>query len=107
MNYREQQATGMEWRRCSTLHIYNPLSGPKTCRFDEENAVQVGAKEITVPDGYLEKTFDPVATFPLLDPATGQPTEVTMTHGQLYQALFSLYMQTAIERDVALLEVVE
>ena len=49
---------------------------------------------------YLDLPFDLEADFPLLDPVTGMPTGQTMTNAGLYQALFSLYMQTATRRDV-------
>lgn len=38
----------------------------------------------------------------MLNPETGEPTGATVTHGELYAILYSLYMQTALERDVAI-----
>lgn len=98
MNYRET-ANNTSWQRCGTVHIYNPLEGTKTCRFDEETVVQVGSRVVCAPESYITKDFDPEAVIPLLDPATGAPTGQTTTHGQLYLILYSLYIQTALERD--------
>ena len=101
MNYREQTSTGIEWRRCNQVHIYNPLDGEKTCRFDEEDVVSVSDRTVIAQDGYITTKFDPAVDFQLLDPDTGEPTGQSMTHGALYQALYSLYMQTALARDAA------
>jgi hypothetical protein len=37
----------------------------------------------------------------MLNPETGEATGATVTHAELYAILFSLYMQTAVERDGA------
>jgi len=100
MNYREQEANGTEWRRCHQVHIYNALETVPHCRFDEETVVSVGGRQMAIPDGYITKDFDAAAGIALLDPQTGQPTGQSMTHEGLYQVLYSLYMQTATERDV-------
>lgn len=100
MNYREQQTTGVTWRRCHEVTLFNPLNGTQFARFAEQDACTVGDKTITTQAMYLDLPFDLEADFPLLDPVTGMPTGQTMTHAGLYQALFSLYMQTATRRDV-------
>ena len=43
--------------------------------------------------------------FPLLDPATGNPVGATLSHGEVYAVLWSLYMALAAERDAAMTEV--
>ncbi len=47
---------------------------------------------------------DPSATFPLLDPSTGNPVGATISHGEVYAVLWSLYMALAAERDAAIVE---
>ena len=51
--------------------------------------------------GSVEQVLgDPSASFVLRNPATGQPTGQTMRHGELYVALWSLYIGLAEARDV-------
>lgn len=101
MNYREQTETGTSWRRCHEVHIYNPLDGAKTVRMDEQDVVTFNGKTVSMNVGYITKEFDPSGVIALLDPETGQPTGETMPQAALYQALYSLYMQCATERDGA------
>lgn len=101
MNYREQQTTGTAWRRCSEVTLFNPLGGPQFARFTEQDAMSMGDKTAATTAGFIDQPFDVQGVFPLLDPQTGEPTGQSMTHGALYQALFSLYMQCAIQRDAA------
>ena len=101
MNYREQTETGTSWRRCHEVHIYNPLDGTKTVRMDEQDVVTFNGKTVSMNVGYIAKEFDPSGAITLLDPETGQPTGETMPQAALYQALYSLYMQCATERDGA------
>ncbi len=102
MNYREQTETGTSWRRCHEVHIYNPLEGAtKLVRMDEQDVVSFNGKSVSMNAGYISKVFDPAGEIVLLDPQTGQPTGGVMTQAALYQALYSLYMQCATERDEA------
>jgi len=43
--------------------------------------------------------YDPEKTFDIYDPVTLEPTGQTMTHQEMYLALFSAYMSTAKARD--------
>lgn len=99
MNYRETNSPGTAWRRCYEVQLLNPLDGLQCVRFAEQDVADVGGRVLTTPAHYIEKAFDPVGQFDLLDPETGQPTGLTMTHAALYQALFSLYLQVATKRD--------
>lgn len=112
MNYRESNITGSTWVRCRAVTITNPHEsqlvppGPltpgvsPTAYFQEEQVVTLPNNEAILRDiGACQKAFNPGATIPLLDPATGQPTGTTVTHGELYAILYSLYIQTATERD--------
>lgn len=101
MNYREQTETGTSWRRCHEVHIYNPLDGAKRVRMDEQDVVTFNGKTADMNAGYIAKDFDPTAAIQLLNLDTGLPTGEVMTHAELYQALYSLYMQCAAERDGA------
>lgn len=99
VNYRQSTATATAWRRCNAVALDNPLEGTRTVRFFEQDVAALGARVMATPAGFIEKPYDPAGVFPLLDPETAAPTGQAMTHAALYQALFSLYMQTAAERD--------
>ena len=111
MNYKETNITGTSWTRCRTVTITNPLpdtgeldvmtgirQGPRAY-FQEEEVLAIASGKITSDAGACYKDFDPAATIALLDPASGVPTGATVTHEQFYQILYSLYLQTAVERD--------
>ena len=116
MNYKETTVNGSSWVRCRAVTINNPLPGntlsdmPQpdgatgpVVYFQEEKVVSLDGSNIHMDAGSCHKPFDPAATIPLLDPTTGEPTGTTVTHAELYAILFSLYMQTALERDAAAL----
>ncbi len=104
-DYRESTAPATTWRRAHRVEIYNPMPGQGVpfVEFREEDAIKVGERIITTPApnaSSLLKRFDPVAgAFPLRDPKTGALTGATMTHGELYAILHSLYIHEALERD--------
>lgn len=100
-DYKETTTLAKEWQRCRTVTISNPLGGTPAISFEEERLIQMS-------DGVARRSatgcglkFTPAATFPLLDPSTNLPVGASMTHADLYVALYSLYMQTAVERDAA------
>ena len=95
------------WVRCRAITITNPLPGQvaghvpevPTAYFTEEKVLNLDGANVQLPAGSCSKPFNPTDTITLLDPATGEPTGETVTHAALYGILFSLYMQTAVERD--------
>lgn len=111
MNYKQSAVSGVSWVRCKAVTVTNPLDpvvdpilgtsrGP-TAYFQEEKVVNVDGSNILTDVGSCQKEFQIEAEIPLLDPNTGLPTGKSVTHGELYTILFSLYMQTAVERDSA------
>jgi hypothetical protein len=101
-DYKQSALTGTAWQRCKTVVINNPLVGPKGVYFEEERVISLDGQDLRQPVGGCSKTFDAGGSFPLLDPGTNLPVGVSMSHAELYVALYSLYMQTATERDAAL-----
>lgn len=101
MDYKQSAVNGTSWQRCQLAVVQNPLNGVPSIIFEEEQAINVGGEVVQRSVGNCRLTFDPAATFPLLDAGTGQPTGAMMAHQDLYAALFSLYMQTAATRDGA------
>lgn len=98
-NYNESQVAGTAWQRCHTVTVRNPLGGVPVIEFAEERVIAIDGDDIKQWCQGCGKAFDMAGTFPLLDPATNATTGATMTHAQLYVAIYSLYMQTAAERD--------
>ena len=114
MNYKQTELAGTSWVRCHGITVTNPLAGAEehdrhgqpigpTAFFTEEKVVTMDGADLRIPTGHCSKAFSPEALIPMIDPATGEATGETVTHGALYQILYSLYIQTALERDAAAL----
>ena len=106
MDYKQSTVTGDSWQRCLHIEINNPSSGTPVIRFDEERRVLLSdGTSMGFPEGAIQKEFtDPAVAFPLLDPTTGNPVGATISHGEVYAVLWSLYMALAAERDAAIVE---
>lgn len=100
-DYKEQQATGRTWVRCKVVTIENPLNGTAQATFQESHCASVGGVTSEQFSGLLGLEFKPNSAIDLRDPQTGELTGQTSTHAQVYQLLYSLYMQAALERDAA------
>lgn len=79
--------------------IDNFLDDIPMCQFAESRVTAVAGSKSEQPIGIISSTFNPTATVPLRDPETGELTGDSTTQAQLYQLLYSLYMQIALERD--------
>ena len=98
-NYIEVSASGVIWKRCRWVDIENPLNGPRTIRFQEEDVVQMPDKTLTSLSGSCAATFSLSGEVPLLDPLTNLPTGEVISHAEIYRILHSVYIQTATARD--------
>lgn len=98
-NYQQTTVTGESWTRCHTVTIHNALAGVPAIAFSEERVTVLAGETLHRWTDTLRKDFDMAGSFPLLDPVTNAATGQSMTHAALYIALYSLYMQTAAERD--------
>ena len=105
-NYKQSNIVGTSWVRCRAVTINNPYPDPNSAEstpkawFQEQQVVQLPEDKVILNDiGHCLKVFNPETEITLLDPETGAPTGATVTHGYLYQILYSLYLQTALERD--------
>ena len=101
-NYKETNVSGTSWVRCRQIEITNPVqaTAPKTVFFYEEKIINIDGALTSLPQSSCRKVFDPVAgTITIVDPTTGNPTGSTVSHLELYNILYSLYIQTALERD--------
>jgi len=89
--------------RCKAVTIVNPHSSTgqtPVAYFQEEAAVAFGDSTILTERDSCQLSFDPQAEIDVVDPQTGNSTGETVTHGQLYKLLFSLYMDAAKKRDL-------
>lgn len=100
-NYRATAVSGEQWQRCAAAVIMNPYQGQPEIRMDEESIAAVNGETYAKAMGSLCFTFDPADTFALLDPDTGAPTGEVTTQAAVYQAIYSLYIAKAVERDNA------
>lgn len=113
MNYKESSLTGTSWVRCRTVTITNPLPAPEGAGlieaaaavprafFQEEKVIAIDGVNSVVDAGACSQAFAPAELIPLRDPDTGALTGASVSQGELYVILYSLYMQTAIDRDAA------
>lgn len=101
MDYKQSAVTGESWQRCLRIEIINPSGATPSIRFDEERRIALAdGTSIGIPAGSIHKDFtDPSATIPLLDPSTDNPVGATISHGEVFSILWSLYMALAAERD--------
>lgn len=118
-DYKESSISGTSWVRCKTVTITNPIAGTTqqdarpghmgeiiavvpTVYFQEEKVLQIGTDKILTDSGYCSKEFDAVnGSIPLRNPSTGDLLGTSVSHSELYVILYSLYLQTAMERDAA------
>lgn len=105
--YREKPLDGSRvWTRCWQVVIDNPKDEPPRVTFQEERVFDVSAADEQVMRVPVQGCHADVdlehGAFPLLDPETGEPTGASMSHAQLYVALYSLYFATALARDAGM-----
>lgn len=102
MNYQEQVTSGemKQWKRCFEVHIQNQLNMVPSILFNEEIVKQLpdGTFVRNAAGNVSHELIDPSEIFPLINPADGTQLG-QMTYGQLYAALYSLYIHSALERD--------
>lgn len=97
-NLHQSTGTGSTWTRCTSISIANPAVGTPSFLFAEATVAEVGAVKVEQMVGTIQGTFNPSSAVPLRDPETGELTGAEVTQAYLYQVLYSLYMQKALER---------
>lgn len=100
-DYKESNVEGKSWQRCSQVLISNAKDAQPRVTLSEERVYVVGDKELSYPIPGIQFDFDPSIVIQLRNPNTGDLTGSTMTGAQVYVALYSLYIQKALERDAA------
>lgn len=98
-DYKESILAGTKWQRCCRVVISNVYGKTPVVELVEEAALSDGTTVVASPLGRLAVPFAQSAEIPILDLVTGLPTGQMITHLEMYQHLFSLYMQQAAIRD--------
>jgi hypothetical protein len=104
-NYNESNVNSTSYQRAKSATISNVYGQNPEIMFNEELVV-------VLPDGAAHRdlgnvfgTFTPEnkdTVVTLIDPDTGDNTANTMTYGEIYTAIRSLYLHLAIKRDTDL-----
>jgi hypothetical protein len=98
-DYKSDKITGKQ--RAKIVTIENQLGSNPKCIFDEEIVVDIDGSIIQRDVGILIVNFAADKPFDLISPSDGSVIG-SMTHGELYAVLYSLYINAAAERDAAL-----
>lgn len=98
-DYRAEKVTGKRWRRAARVTILNHYLGSPVVAFDEEQVTEIEAQVKASPTETLSVPVDLLAQIDLISPDTGEPLGVSVTHRDVYVALYSLYRQLAAARD--------
>lgn len=98
-NYNETNVSGQSWNRGFKIEITNPYNGQPECKLFEEENISVGGKNVSTLTRILSPQIDMSSVINLINPITGEPIGASITHQDLYVALFSLYINTAIAKD--------
>lgn len=102
--YKERQITATAHQRVRAVTILLKRQAAPRVVFQEEE-VQVFADQRVIERdvSYCEADLNPAGgTIALRNPNTGALTGGTITHAQLYAAIYSLYLEVAQARDDAL-----
>lgn len=99
-DYKETVVTGTQWTRCDNVTISNPYNGTPVIRMSEEVRATMDTTQFSQTAEGLTFDFEPALVVQLRNPATNEIVPgATMTGMDIYVALYSLYIQKAMERD--------
>jgi len=99
-NYNETSVTGESYQRTNRIIIENPYQGAPVIAFEEQKIFNLGDGEVLQkPMGQLRLDFNPAEVINIIDPTTNIATGQTITLGEIYALIYSVYWQKAIERD--------
>lgn len=99
-DYKESNISGKQWQRCNRIVINNDYQQQPGIQMFEETITNIGVQQIQQPAGgglYVPFKIDGVIE--LRDTTTGELTGVSISHADLHQILWSMYMNEAVKRD--------
>ena len=99
--YRSASIDGTQYDRAYQIVIDHPLHRAPRATFFEERVITTPTGSLSRAVGECHLAYDPTALVPLLDPTTGDPTGQSVSMGELYAMLYSVYIHTATARDQA------
>lgn len=100
-NYKEVTAEGTIYTRCNAVVVQNDYQEQPYILFHEQRVMTIGGEQVIQNTSSCRTNFVPEAVVPLIDVATGEMTEETITQADVYRILYSAYMQAALARDAA------
>ena len=99
-DYKETAITGSSYVRANTVLLENPKNGTPAIIFTEERWYDLGeGTTVAAQLGQFKVNFEPAGVIDILDPGTGAPTGQTITQAEVYAAIYSFYIQAALDRD--------
>ena len=101
--YNETDVTSTSYQRANFITISNEVGQTPNITFNEEVVVELpdgsfAKKSVGMLHGSITEDNQDEAVF-LIDPVTGEPSQVTMTFAEIHNAIRSLYLHMAIKRD--------
>lgn len=100
-DYRGELITGKRWRRAVEVVIANPYLGVPHIWFKEEVVTDLDGRKSTMSVGVLGTDVDLTEPIALVNPETGEALGTSVTHMDVYVALYSLYRALGATRDAA------
>lgn len=102
MDYKQTTVVGTSYQRSHKGSFNNPIGGTPGIYFGEEKIINLGDEVIHQEAGGITKLMNnPLATFPLVNPETNEPTGTTASYLDVYVILHSLYIAAAKDRDLS------
>jgi hypothetical protein len=101
--YQPSNVVGTKYTRAYRVECQNPLDGQTSITFAEQSVVNLDDGTVITKDlGNLNEVLTEENTtteFALLNPVTGESTGQSMSYGDIFTALYSLYIDLATNRD--------
>jgi len=97
--YSESTVSGNAYIRARKVIIDYALDQIPVATFIRERVMTLGGETIKTSVVNVSSTYNPTAEIALRDPDTGELTNETMTHAQMFKALYSLFYQLSMEAD--------
>ena len=95
MTYKLDQkpVAGEAYIRCPQVVVDNRLGHAPFVTFHRERIIGLdGGATVTQPMSPREVPYDPAAIVPVLNPLTGEPTGQSITQGDLYALIYSVFV---------------
>ena len=95
-NFKESAVSGQKWNRCSRIVINNNYGSVPMIQVQDDTIVSVAdITPMVTASRTLTVEFNPAAVIPLRHPDTDELLGGTISQGEVYAILYSLYRQMA------------